>query len=105
MDDKDKKFLAQGMAALCVRDTWNNEICEPFSKHEEMRQFMRDVVNRLYSVLLRADDPDFMRKLTLYGSLTDNLYGEPEELKGLLEGEFVAQVDRMALSEQEEGNQ
>jgi hypothetical protein len=99
MNDKDRKYLAQGMAALCVRDTWNNELCEPFSKHEEMKHFMQDVVNRLYSVLLRSDDPDFMRKLALYGSLTENLWGEPEEQTGLLESGLVAQVDRMALAD------
>ena len=97
MGIEDKKVIAQGMAALCVMDAWNKDICDPFSKHEEVRAFMQNVVSRLYSVLLHTDDPGFMKKLTLYGSLTKNVWGEPQEVKGLLEGGLVDRVSRMTV--------
>ena len=100
MKIEDAKDIAGGITALCVQDTWNEEICDPYSKSEEMRRYMKDVMNRVYSVLLRIEDPDFMRKLTMYGSLLSGVWGRPEEVKGLLDEGFVARLDRMAAATQ-----
>jgi hypothetical protein len=64
---------------------------------------MQDVMSRIYSVLLRKNDADFMRKLALYGSLANGLWGEPQEVTELLESGFVADINRMSEAEREEG--
>jgi integrase len=65
---------------------------------------MKDVMNRVYSVLLRIEDTDFMRKLTMYGFLLSGVWGRPEEVKGLLDEGFVARPDRMAAATQNSGS-
>jgi hypothetical protein len=100
MKKEDTKDIARGITALCVRDAWNEELCSPHEKSEEMRRYMKDVMNRIYTVLTRVEDPDFMRKLSMYGSLISPFLGKPEEVQGLLDQGLVAQVDRMAAATQ-----
>ncbi len=104
MNQDEKKYLAQGIAAVCVRDAWNKGLGDPYSKHEEMRHFMNTVVNRVYTVLLHMDEPDFKRKLATYGSLASGVWNEPEQITGLLDDGFVAQVDRIFSSQETEEN-
>jgi hypothetical protein len=104
MNTQREKHIVKGMTALCVANAWNDKLGGSFhSRPEEMNQFMQDVMNRIYTVLLRKDDADFMRKLALYGSLASGLWGEPQEVTGLLESGFVADIDRMGEAEREEG--
>jgi hypothetical protein len=39
MKIEDAKDIAAAITALCVHDTWNKEICDPYSKSEEMRRY------------------------------------------------------------------
>lgn len=103
MSDEQKKRLAKGIAALCVANVWSDAL-GGFHGRPEVDRFMRDAMNRIYTVLQRMDDPDFLRKLALYGSLSSNLWGEPQEMPGLLESGFVASVDRMSDDEQEDSS-
>ena len=85
------KRLALNMALMCVRNTCIEDIhagLEPSSKagdfsdvklvtpygeipwnklsrirNDEMREFMKQVVDRLYTVLLRLDDPEFVERM------------------------------------------
>lgn len=102
MDNSNKRHIAKGITALCVANVLNKNLGGRFhSKPEEMNRFMQEAMDRIYSVLLRMDDPDFMRKLALYGSLANNLWGEPKEVAGLLESGFVTDVDRMGQKDEQ----
>src|SRR5260370_39155058 len=84
------KRLALGMAVLCVRNTSIEDIHAGIAPHsqagdfsdakvvtpdgeipwnrlsrisdDEMREFMKQVVDRIYIVLLRSDDPEFVER-------------------------------------------
>jgi hypothetical protein len=45
-----------------------------------MRAFMKQVVDRLYTVLLRLDDPEFVERLDQYSRRTTRAWDAPREL-------------------------
>jgi hypothetical protein len=103
------KQLALGLASLCVRNTSLENIhagIVPKSKmgdfsdvfvstpegkipwdqvskisDAEMKQLMIEVVNKIYTVLLRQNDPEFVAKFNSYGSRYTANWDEPKELK------------------------
>ena len=102
------KRLAFGMALMCVRNTCIEDIhagVEPSSKagdfsdvtvvtpfgeipwnnlsrirDDEMREFMKQVVDRLYTVLLRLDDPEFVGRMDRYARRATARWDEPRYL-------------------------
>ena len=102
------KRLALGIALMCVRNTciedihagvepsseagdfsdvkavtpfgeitWNNL---PRIRDDEMREFMKQVVDRLYTVLLRLDDPEFVERMDQYARRATAKWDEPRNL-------------------------
>ena len=49
-------------------------------RDDEMRDFMRQVVDRLYTVLLRLGDPEFVERLDNYASRTTAAWDTPKNL-------------------------
>jgi len=47
----------------------------------EMKNLMQEVVNKIYTTLLRLDNPDFFEKLEKYSSPFTAKWDEPKELK------------------------
>ena len=47
---------------------------------DEMRQLMKEVVNKLYSVLLRLDEPRFVEAVKEYGRLMAGKWDEPQKV-------------------------
>jgi hypothetical protein len=108
MDKKQAKQLARGMAVMCVRNTFLEDLhagTVPSSKTEdytdvkvvspygeiewkklsrlsndEMRQLMREVVNKLYSVLLRLDEPTFVEAVNEFGRRMASKWDEPKDV-------------------------
>jgi hypothetical protein len=102
------KRLALGMALMCVRNTCIEDIhagVEPSSKagdfsdvnvvtpygeipwnklsrirDDEMRDFMKQVVDKLYTVLLRLDDPEFVDRMNRYTRRATARWDEPRYL-------------------------
>jgi hypothetical protein len=102
------KRLALGMAVLCVRNTCIEDIhagIEPHSQagdfsdarvvtpdgeipwnvlsrisNDEMREFMKQVVDRIYTVLLRLDDSGFVERMDRYAFRTTKEWDEPKNL-------------------------
>jgi hypothetical protein len=96
-EEKDAQRLAKGMAVYCVRNTFLEDLhagTAPSSKtgdysdvkvvspygeipwtnlsrldDDEMRKLMKEVVNKIYTVLLRMDDSEFVERLNQYGKL------------------------------------
>ena len=109
MKKKDVKRLAIGMAVYCVRNTFLEDLhagTAPSSKtgdyldvkvvspygeipwtnlsrldDDEMRKLMKEVVNKIYTVLLRMDDSEFVERLNRYGKLMAYNWDEPKDLK------------------------
>jgi hypothetical protein len=48
---------------------------------DEMRKLMKEVVNKIYTVLLRMDDSEFVERLNQYGKLMAYNWDEPKDLK------------------------
>jgi hypothetical protein len=108
MNEEIAKRLALGMAVFCVRNTYIEDIhagVEPHSQagdfsdvkvvtpageipwnrlsrisNDEMRAFMKQVVDGLYTVLLRLDDPQFVERLDQYSRQTARAWDAPQEL-------------------------
>ena len=108
MDKKQAKQMALGMAVMCVRNTFLEDLhagTTPSSKTEdysdvkvvspygeiewrklsrisddEMRQLMREVVNKLYSILLRLDEPRFVEAVNEYGRLMASKWDKPKDV-------------------------
>ena len=108
MNEEIAKRLALGMAVLCVRNTCIEDIhagVEPHSqagdfsdakvvtpdgeipwnslsriRNDEMRAFMKQVVDRLYTVLLRLDDPQFVERVDQYARRATRAWDAPQEL-------------------------
>jgi len=102
------KRLTLGMALMCVRNTCIEDIhagVEPSSKagdfsdvkvvtpfgeipwnnlsrirDDEMREFMKQAVDRLYTVLLRLDDPEFVDRMDRYARRATARWDEPRHL-------------------------
>ena len=100
--------MALGVASLCVRDTFLEELhagIMPSSKTEdysdvkvvspygeiewnrlsrisddEMRQLMKEVVNKLYSVLLHLDDPKWVEAMKKRAQIMTAKWDEPQDI-------------------------
>lgn len=108
MDQEIAKRLAVSMALLCVRNTCVEDIHAgiypasqtgdfsdvrgvtpygeiPWNKlsrisDDEMREFMKQVVDRLYTVLLRLDDADFVERMDQYTRRATVAWDAPKNL-------------------------
>lgn len=108
MNEVIAKRLALNMALMCVRNTCIEDVhagVEPSSKagdfsdaklvtpygeipwnklsrirNDEMREFMKQVVDRLYTVLLRLDDPAFVDRMDQYARRATAKWDEPRNL-------------------------
>jgi len=95
------------MAVMCVRNTFLEDLhagtipsskMEDFSdvkvvspygeiewtrlsriSDDEMRQLMKEVVNKLYSVLIRLDEPKFVEAVKEYGRLMTTKWDDPQD--------------------------
>jgi hypothetical protein len=109
MDEKTAKQLALGLASICVRNTslenlhagivpasqigdnsdvfvstpngnipWNqaSKITDA-----EMKQLMIEVVDKIYTVLLRQNDPEFVDKFKSYTARYTSQWDEPKQLQ------------------------
>ena len=111
------KFNAVGMALLCVRNTCIEDVhsgvvadtatgdfsdvkvVTPYGKipwqevsritNDEMRAFMKQVVDRLYTVLLRSDDLAFMERMMLYTKRAARNWDEPNNLTDWFTGKWT----------------
>ncbi len=100
--------LAKSLALLCVRNTFLEDLHAgtspssktgdysdvnvvtpygeiPWSKvsrlsDDEMRQLMKEVVNKIYTVLLRLDDSEFVQRMENFGRLMTRRWDAPENL-------------------------
>jgi len=109
MKKEDAKRLAIGMAVYCVRNTFLEDlhagtgpsseagdysdvkVISPYGEipwpnlsrldNDEMKKLMKEVVNKIYTVLLRMDDPEFIEGLNQWGQLMARKWDEPEDLK------------------------
>lgn len=108
MREEAAKRLALGMAVFCVRNTYLESLHAgtapssqagdysdvkavspygeiPWTKlsrfnDDEMRTLMKEVVNRLYTVLLRLDDRRFRSGLENWGRLFARKWDEPQDM-------------------------
>ena len=48
---------------------------------DEMRLLMKEVVNKVYSVLLRMDDPEFIERLNRFGKRMASNWDEPKAIE------------------------
>jgi len=115
MNQETAKRLALGMAVLCVRNTCIEDIhagIEPHSqagdfsdarvvtqdgeipwnklsriRDDEMREFTKQVVDRIYTVLLRLDDPVFVERMDHYGRRTTKAWDAPMYLTNWFAGD------------------
>lgn len=116
MNDYSAKQLAIQLALFCVRNTCIEDIhagIGPSSQKddlsdvkvvtphgqipwtetsrisdEEMRRFMKEVVNKIYTVLLRLDDPAFIERMDAYASRATSKWDEPENLRDWFTGKW-----------------
>ena len=49
-------------------------------RNDEMREFMKQVVDRLYTVLLRLDDPGVLERLDQYARSATRAWDAPKNL-------------------------
>jgi hypothetical protein len=108
MKEEDAKRLAIGMAVYCVRNTFLEDlhagtapssqagdysdvkVVSPYGEilwqklsrlnDDEMKKLMKEVVNKLYTALLRLDDPEFVEGLSRWGQLMARNWDEPQDL-------------------------
>jgi len=108
VNENDAKQLALGMAFKCVRNTFLEDlhagtvpgsdtddysdvkVVTPYGEipwtrlsrisEDEMRQLMQEVVNKLYSVLLRVDDPAFVETVKQFGKQRTATWDEPKDV-------------------------
>jgi hypothetical protein len=106
--ENDAKQLALGIALRCVRNTFLEDlhagtplssIAEDYAdvkvvapggeiewtrisrlSNDEMRQLMKEVVNKLYSVLLRLNDPVFVESVKQFGKRGTIGWDEPQDV-------------------------
>src|SRR5258705_10278821 len=108
MDEEAAWRLAVGMALLCVRNTCIEDIhagisptsqagdfsdvkvVTPYGEipwnslsrisDDEMRDFMREVVDRIYTVLLRLNDRELVERMDNHARLMTRAWDTPKEL-------------------------
>jgi hypothetical protein len=106
--------LAKCLALLCVRNTFLEDLHAgispssktgdysdvkvvspygeiPWSKlsrlsDDEMRQLMKEVVNKIYTVLLRLDDSEFVQRMENFSGLMTRRWDAPENLTNWFTG-------------------
>jgi hypothetical protein len=116
MEEAETKKLALGLAVLCVRNTSIEDIHSgkvpasiagdysdvqvvtpsreiPWNEasrisDDEMRAFMIQVVDRLYTSLLRMDDPEFIARVSRYGRRATIGWNEPQNLEDWFTGKY-----------------
>jgi hypothetical protein len=109
MNEEIARRLAVAMAVSCVRNTSIEDIhagIEPHSpsgdysdvkvvtpvgeipwpkvsriRDDEMRAFMKQVVDRLYTVLLRLDDPPFVERIDQYARRMTRAWDAPKKVE------------------------
>jgi hypothetical protein len=107
MNEEAARRLALGVALLCVRNTCIEEIhagispssqagdfsdvkvVTPYGEipwnnlsrisDDDMRDFMREVVDRIYTVLLRLKDREFVERMDNYTRLMTRAWDAPKE--------------------------
>jgi hypothetical protein len=115
MKEETAKQLAIGMALLCVRNTFLEDLhagIEPATpagdysdvkvvtpvgeipwtgasriRNDEMRQLMKEVVNKLYTILLRLDDAEFVTRMSHFSQRMTRHWDEPEYLDDWFTGQ------------------
>jgi hypothetical protein len=108
MNEETARRLVIAMAVLCVRNTSIEDVhagIEPHSpagdysdvkvvtpvgeipwphasriRDAEMRAFMKQVVDRLYTVLLRLDEPEFVERIDQYARRMTRAWDAPNKL-------------------------
>jgi hypothetical protein len=108
MNQETAKRLAVAMAVLCVRNTSIEDIHAGIELHspsgdlsdvkvvtpageipwtrvsrirdDEMRAFMKQVVDRLYTILLRLDDAEFVERIDHYARRMTRAWDAPKNL-------------------------
>jgi hypothetical protein len=109
MNKEEARRMALSMAVYCVRNTFlenlhagiapsskagdysDVKVVSPYGEipwrrlsrfdDNEMRTLMKEVVNKIYTVLLRMDDPDFIDGLKRWGRLFVRNWDEPQDLE------------------------
>jgi hypothetical protein len=118
MDEEPAKRLALALAALCVRNTCIEDVhagvapstqtgdhsdvkvVTPYGEipwmnasrisDDEMRQFMKQVVDRIYTVLLRLDDPQFIERMDQHSRRMTYKWDHPQNLVDWFTGNWSA---------------
>jgi hypothetical protein len=108
MNKADAERLAISMAVYCVRNTFLEDlhagtvpsskagdysdvkVISPYGEipwtnlsrldDDEIQKLMKEVVNKIYTVLLRMDDPEFIEGLNQYGKLMAYNWHKPKDL-------------------------
>jgi hypothetical protein len=114
MKKKEAEWLAKSLALVCVRNTFLEDLHAgitpssqtgdnsdvkvvtpygeiPWSRlsrlsDDEMRHLMKEVVNKIYTVLLRLDDSEFVCRLENFGALMTRRWDAPENLTDWFNG-------------------
>ena len=112
MDQEHAARLAKAIAVACMRNTFLDnlhagispsskigdhsdvEVVTPYGKipwmgvsrisDEEMKILMKEVVNKLFTVLIRLEDEAFLSALLNWGALQTAWWDEPEVLSGFI---------------------
>jgi hypothetical protein len=50
-------------------------------RNDEMRAFMKQVVDRLYTILLRSDDPEFVDRIDRYARRVTRAWDAPKKVE------------------------
>ena len=120
MEKESAKRLALGIALCCVRNTSLENIhagIEPDSRsgdfsdvqvvtpdgaipwnnlsrirNDEMRDLMKEVVNKIYTVLLRLDDPAFVERMDRFTRRATIGWDEPKNLPDWFTGQMGSEA-------------
>jgi hypothetical protein len=112
MDPEFAAVLAKALALACVRNTFLEDLhagITPSSKagdysdvnvvspygeipwtrlsrlsDDEMKVLMKEVVNKLFTVLIHLDDEEFLTALVNWGALSTRRWDEPEAVTGFI---------------------
>ena len=114
MEKRHAARLAKALALLCVRNTFledlhagitpssqagdysNVKVVSPYGEipwsrlsrlsDDEMRRLMKEVVNKLYTVMLRIDDAEFVQRMEAFAGLMTRRWDAPENLTNWFTG-------------------
>ncbi len=120
MDEELAKRLALALAALCVRNTCIEDVhagvapstqtgdhsdvkvVTPYGEipwinasrisDDEMHQFMKQVVDRIYTVLLRLDDSEFIERMDQHSRRMTSKWDDPQNLVDWFTGNWSANM-------------